>query len=98
MLAGLASPRRARADAAGGRPEGDVPSGTSSGAVSLGQRAAASGLRFGSASDVEIQTAPGAYAEAFAVQCRLLAPNMGWHRVAPLPRATRPAWEDASGD
>ncbi len=86
LLAGLAPPRFSRAE----------PVGPAVGTTSLGQRAAASGLRFGSASDVTIQTAPAAYAEAFAAQCRLLAPNMGWHRVAPVPGAPRPAWEDSN--
>ncbi len=60
----------------------------------LARLAAVSGLHYGSDSDTEIRTAPAAYAEAFARHCALLAPNMGWHRTAPLPGATRPAWED----
>ena len=60
----------------------------------LARIAAAAGLRYGSASDVAIRTAPAAYAAAFAKHCGLLAPNMGWHRVAPLPGAQQPAWED----
>ena len=62
--------------------------------VALWQLAAAAGLRFGSSSDVEIAKAPAVYAAAFAAQCELLAPNMGWHRVAAAPGATRPTWED----
>ena len=54
----------------------------------------AAGLRFGSTSDVDIRSAPTAYATIFAQQCELLAPNLGWHRVAPQPGASRPAWED----
>ena len=60
----------------------------------LAQLAAAKGLRFGSASDVEIGAAPAAYAAAFTRHCALMAPNMGWHRTGPLPGATKPAWED----
>ncbi len=62
--------------------------------VGLWQLAAAAGLRFGSSSDVEIANAPSAYSSAFAEHCELLAPNMGWHRVAATPGATRPNWED----
>ena len=98
LLAGLAPPRLSRAAPAGSSTTGSSTTGSSttgsSTAPSLAQLAAAAGLRFGSASDVAFEAAPAAYAEAFAAQCRLLAPNMGWHRVAPLPGATRPVWED----
>ena len=64
--------------------------------VGLWQSAAAAGLRYGSASDVPIQSAPDLYVSAFTHHCELLAPNMGWHRVAPLPGAASPVWEDAN--
>ena len=79
ILAGLAAPSL--------RPLHAEPGG-------LAQMAEANGLRFGSASDVEIATAPAAYAAAFARHCAMFAPNMGWHRVAPQPGMTRPGWED----
>ncbi len=60
----------------------------------LSQLAAAAGLHFGSASDTPIGTAPAAYAAAFGEHCAMLAPNMGWHRVAPRPGCTAPVWED----
>ena len=62
--------------------------------MGLWQVAAAAGMRYGSASDTIIATAPAPYTAAFARHCDLLAPNMGWHRAAPQPNATRPAWED----
>ena len=62
--------------------------------ASLWQLAGAAGLHFGSTSDVDIRSAPAAYAVAVARHCELLAPNMGWHRVAAEPGATRPSWED----
>ena len=60
----------------------------------LWQTAAAAGLQYGSASDIEIGSAPAAYAAAFVRHCELLAPNMGWHRAAPWPGSDQPAWED----
>ncbi len=60
----------------------------------LWQLAASAGLRFGSSSDTDIYSAPPAYSAAFAQHCELLAPNMGWHRVAPVPGMARPGWED----
>ena len=60
----------------------------------LWQIAASAGLRYGSSSDTDIRAAPSLYSAAFAQQCELLAPNMGWHRVAPLPGLARPGWED----
>lgn len=44
--------------------------------------AAARGLRFGATSDVPLADAPAAYRAAFAGHCGLLAPNLGWRRLA----------------
>lgn len=67
-------------------------------AAGLWQIAAAAGLRYGSDCDVDIHSAPAAYAGAFAQQCEMLAPNMGWHRVTPAGPAAKPAWEDPNID
>jgi endo-1,4-beta-xylanase len=63
------------------------------GTIGLWQYATAAGLHFGSASDVPIAAAPAAYASAFAQNCDLLAPNLGWHRTNP-GCGDAPIWED----
>ena len=56
--------------------------------------AAASGLHFGSASDVAVTVAPIAYRAALAHHCGLYAPDMGWRRTAFETGTNLPGWED----
>jgi endo-1,4-beta-xylanase len=64
------------------------------GGATLKALAHAAGLYFGTDSDTEIATAPAEYGQAIAAQCDLLAPNLGWRRVAAAVGAAEPGWED----
>ncbi len=61
---------------------------------SLKQAAAKAGLLVGCDSDVTIKSAPPAYAQLIPAQCDLLAPQVSWRHMAPLPTSQEPAAED----
>ncbi len=62
--------------------------------TSLRDIAAASGLRFGSASDIAVTAAPAPYTDALARHCGVFTPNMGWHDPATRADTWLPNWED----
>ena len=61
---------------------------------SLKQASRKIGLRYGSDSDIQFSSAPGAYGNLFVEQCSLYAANFSWKRAFPSPDANSVMWED----